>query len=357
MDAMRYLLLLAMVPGCNRSSRSLDIKTEIHPPAVLLSEVESAEDRTRFGRCPIEVTNPGVTDQTATLLRTGCSCYGVSLNDERLATGAEFTIPAGQTRQLQIEFQPASSQSEKFYTADFGVQSPEGEAGILSVKCRYQVYADVRLTPTVITVDAVPQKPAETQQNIIIEHVYRGESTDSQEPGFPNLPASMQILQVQKSGLPEKIEPNLWRQFWDATVKIQLPADRPDSMPPINYHVSVSREHHGPTVSGQGSVVIHTRQTIAFPSRVNFGKVKTGSSRSRRILLSSLDDQAFRLQCDQAALPPELEVRFFDYSEKRHLVELTFTPSHAGPFSEELKLQTDMYDVTQISISLEGIAE
>jgi len=351
------LMMMLLWPGCNRSSQALEMNAEVRPPAVLLSEVESAEDRIRFGRCPVSVTNPGSVDQTATLLRTGCSCYGVSLDGQRLANGAEFTVPANQTRELQIEFQPASSQSEKFYTADFGFKTPEGETSVMSVKCRYQVYADVRLTPTVITIDAIPQKSAEAQEEITIEHVFRGGPGDSQEPEFPNLPASLRILQIQKSGSPEKIEPNLWRQFWKATVQIRLPADRSEGMPPLNYHVSVSRKPNGSTVSSRGSVVVHTRQKIAFPNRVNFGKVKVGHSRSRKILLSSLEDQLFRLQCNPDDLPPELQVQFFDYSEKRHLVELILTPSQAGPFSEELILQTDMFDVTQISIRLEGIAE
>lgn len=352
-----FMIQLLLSNGCSRRQLPLKIQTDIEVPPVLISEILAAEDRLQLGKCPVEIVNSSSENHEVKLLGTGCSCYGVTFDGKRLANGETFTIPARKTRQIQIEFQPIESHSERSLTADLGVTLPDGTLQAVSVKCRFKVLADIRLTPSVITVEALPETEIFSTQTFVIEHNYRGESTTAGTPEFSRLPDSMQILSMEKSGVSEQVAAGLWRQRWVATAQVYMSADRPQMVPPLNFQVSVPNSTGRTLASGQGSLMVHTRQTIAFPNRVHFGKVAIGMSRSRRILLTSTEDSFFRLRCDPTLLPPYITVNVSEHSDERHLVELVVTPREPGPFSDVVKLQTDMYDVTEIAVRVEGVAD
>lgn len=348
---------LILMPGCEEDGIPLEVKPQIDLPALLLSEVRSAPDRTRLGQCPIDIKNPGTVDTEVTLLRSGCTCYGVTLNGERLENGQSLIIPARQTRTIRLEFPPAESHSEKLYTVDLAVKKPGKEPQMLSVKCRQRVISDVRVTPNTITVEAIPHQGAEMDQEISIEHVSRGNGPAPGTPDFPRLPPGMTITDVKRSGPAEKLEKSLWKQMWSARAHIELPEHHSTKPTPISYNVAFAGESPEETVTARGNLMVHLRQTIIFPNRVNFGKMSIGKCRSRRILLSHIEDNAFRLNCNPALLPPGVKVELNDHPDRRHFVTLTMTPDHPGPFSETVKLQTDMYDILEIAIHVEGIAE
>jgi len=346
-------------PGasCNRDLIPLEVKTDLEVPALLLSEIQAERDPATLGHCPIKIINRSSQPQKMKLLRSGCSCYGVSLDGAKLTNGEVFSIPSKGTRTAQIDFRPAESHSEKFYTTDLSTILPNGKSHLFSVKCRLRVFADMRLTPSVITVDAIPQQAVSADQQISIEHIYRGTAEEQGTPDFSDLPPTMTVSNLKKAGPPEKLTEVIWKQIWTALVHVELPADREEMTTPLKYNVRLKGGKPAGALAAHGSLMVHTRQTVAFPNRVNFGKIDLGETRSRRILLSSTEETIFRLQCDSSQLPAGVHVDFNDHLDLRHLVTLSITPHQPGPFSEVVKLQTDLYDFREIAVRVEGIVE
>ena len=351
-------LLLTFLPyGCARSKGEIKVNTEIEIPSLLVSEVLQARAESRKSQCPVELTNTGSKDRVVKIVRTGCACYGVTLDGTRLKSGDSFTIPAGETKQIQLEFQPADSQSEKHYTVDLTALLDNGKEQIIPIKCRQQVYSDIRITPSVVTVETEENAEINDTQAIGIEHVYRNGMNEEGALAFQTLPEHMVVSSLKKVGSAEDLGHGLWRQKWVAQVNVKLPATRDETPKQAMFSLAAESPDGEVTARQNGSLVIHTRQKVIFPNRVHFGKMGVGHTRTRRILLSSTESNFFRLTCDPSKLPPFIKVNIQEHIDDRHLVEISVTPTVAGRFFEELKFQTDMYDVTEIAVRIEGIAE
>lgn len=352
------ILALILLPcGCSRSAGEIDVDTEIEIPSLLVSEVVQARAESRKTFCPVEMTNPTSKDRVIKLVRTGCACYGINLDGVLLKTGATFTIPAGESKQVQLVFQPADSQSEKHYTADFSAELDEGKEQVIPIKCRQQVFADIRLTPSVVTVETEEKAEIDDRQVIGIENVYRSEDGSAGSLKFPTVPDHMQVTDLKTTGPAEDLGHGLWRQKWTAQVEVKVPADRGETPNQATFHLVAESPQGEVTARQEGTLVIHTRQKVIFPNRVHFGKVGIGNTRTRRILLSSTEANFFRLSCDPTRIPSFIRVHIQEHVDDRHLVEISVTPKVAGRFHEEIKLQTDMYDVMEIAVRIEGVAE
>jgi len=335
----------------------VEIETDLQLPAVLLSELQTAEARKQFGRCPIELVNSSSQERDVKLVRTGCACYDATLDGNPLKEGDLISIPAGKTRQILLEFQPADGHSEKVYTADFSSSTPDGTHHPAAVKCRMRIIADLRLTPSVIAADVLHNEGGTRKETLQIEHTSRGKSPSPAKPELSQLPEHLRVISINPEESAVQIEESLWRQVWNVELEVNLNQERPSDQVPQNFLVSMKDSEAKTVAQGQGSLLIHVRKSVAFPNRVHFGKLTVGSSRSRRILLTSTEDYAFRLKCNESLLPPEVKVRLNETMDERHLVELVFTPTTPGPFSETIKFETDMYDVGEISVRLEGLVE
>lgn len=323
---------------------------------LLVSEILAAKDRARFGKCQIQIENPSTVNKEVRLIRTGCSCYGIYVDDKKLENGQTITLPAGQGVQAEIEFQPADSHSEKSYTADFSTATADGKMETRSVRCQLKVFADIRMTPSVLTVEANPDEGSSLTQNIVIEHCYRGKENDAGIPEFQQLPPEMKVTDVRRAGEPKELAPGLWRQLWQATVHVNFPETMTTVPPARTYRVSMLNEQ-GEATSGQGTVLVHLRQKIVFPNRVHFGKVPVGKTRSRKIFLTSTEDTLFRIRVNPDELPSNIKIAAGEHSDLRHMVTISITPKQVGPFSEVVKLHTNMYDVSALVIHVEGVAE
>lgn len=353
------LLSLIFSSGCRKDSQRIEAHSDVDLPAFLISEIQNAPDRSRLGQCPVELINRGSVDREITLLRSGCSCYGVTLEGERLKNSQTFFIPAKKSRTVQIEFQPAESHSDKFYTAELSATNNQGEPQLIPMKCRQRVFADLRLLPATLTVDvdAIPEKTTEATRSLSIEHIYRAETPDDRQPEFTQLPEGMTVGDLQRVGPPEKIEKHLWKQTWTTQVQLSLSGNVTKKPAPQGFVVAFRGEGKGEHATARGNLMIHLRQSVVFPNRVNFGKFRAGTTRSRRILLTHVDENPFRIRFDQSQLPAGVQIDLSEYSDHHHFVTLSMTPQQAGPFNEVVKLQTDLYDIHEIAIRVEGIAE
>lgn len=352
-----FLILTLLPCGCSGSKGEIQVATEIEIPSLLVSEVKQGRAESRKTICPVEMTNPTSKDRAIKLVRTGCACYGVTLEGTPLKTGETFTLPARETKQIQLEFLPADSQSEKNYTVDFSAALDDGKEQVIPIKCRQQVFADLRLTPSVVTVETEEATEIDDRQLIGIENVYRSEDGEAGTLNFPTVPDHMQVTELQKIGPAEDLGHGLWRQKWTAQLEVKLPADREETPKQAVFHLVAESPEGDLRARQDGTLVIHTRQKVIFPNRVHFGKIGVGNTRSRRILLSSTESNFFRLSCDSKKIPPYIKVQIQEHIDDRHLVEISVTPQVAGRFNEEIKLQTDMYDVTEIAVRIEGVAE
>lgn len=346
--------LLAWTCGCTPRAGRLEIDQSIQARALLVSEILAAEDRVQLVDCPIRIVNRSAQERTVTLVATGCSCYGVSVDGLPLQNGDTVTIAAGATRTLKINARPTDMPSEKEYSVQLSSASAEGQEEVVTSRCRLRVFQDLRLTPNVLTIDAPRGAAVDETRTVLIEHVSRGNRSAAGPPTFVDLPPGIQVQELVEASPPEELGDGLVRRSWQGTLRISLPAEREQTSNPFPLIVVMRNSQGSLQAKGEGSLILHTRTPIAFPTRVHFGNLVPGEPRQRRILVTSTNGTPFSIHSDPDRHPSFLQVELDERPAAQHWLQLTVTPPQPGTFSETLTLQTDCPEEPEISIQLEG---
>ncbi|WP_139228279.1 hypothetical protein [Planctomicrobium piriforme] len=345
---------LLIFVGCLRSGGQVEFTTDVQAKSLLVSEVQAADDRSQLVDCPIEITNRTAKDQQVTLVTTGCACYGITFNGVPLEKGSAITVPAGEKRVLQFKVMPVDAPIEKDFTAEFSV-SDQTKPRNVTVRCSLQTWLDLRVTPHVVTIELASGKEVSEERSLLIEHIFRGSGGESFELEFPELPSIARVESQKSLGSSEKLEDQLYRQAWEVVLKIDIPAGFAPSDTPLKLPVAVKAADGREAARSDVLLTLHRPQPIVFPTKVHFGKMPAGGTRSRRILLSSANQSPFQLSLKQA--PPFVESAIDPEPHAQHWVELTVSPETPGTFSGDLVLTTDRSDVPEVVIRVEGIAE
>lgn len=349
-------LSLLLLWGCGRPPEGIVAAAEVRAPAILVSEIESVDEFQKLVDCTVEFRNLGGAAGKIALVGTGCSCYGVSLNGEAVEKRQPLSLPSGETLVFQIGASPSLNQASREFTATFAVHPRADEPGYQhQVVCRLNIYEDLRLSPEALTIERRSPEPTTDRRTLRIEHVFRSSDGESGPPSFPRLPEFCQVVGVEARGPAEKLEDDLWRRTWEASLELETPAV--ESNAPLRAPFTVQAEvgARQRTSFGAGQIVVRSAQPIAFPSRVHFGKLAPAESRQRRILVASTDASPFTLQCDPDLLPAGVRIELPDQAALRHWVQLTVTPAEEGAFAESIALRTDHPLLSALSIELQGL--
>jgi hypothetical protein len=351
------LLLIGLFgAGCEyQATGGIDLSAQFTAPSVLISEVRTAEDRAALVFCPIEIRNTAGEPRTVVLQKTGCSCYGVIENGQRLETGSELTVPPGGQLQLQLNAMPPEMESSKEYTADFEIPEPTGSRRV-TFHCQLRTYLDLRVTPAAITVEKQPGLPSEDVREVLVEYTCRNQVPATVQPEIRGLPPDVTVTSVSALGDPEELEAGIFRKAWAVTLRSQIAADVTDEVPPVPLTVTIADPAGTVLASAPATWRLYLARAVNFPSRVHFGSLPVGETRSRRILLSSVDGQPFQLQLDPAGKPAFLNVTLPPTAEAQQWLELDVTPDLPGTFSGVLRLQSDRPSQPTIEIQVEGTA-
>jgi hypothetical protein len=354
-------LIASLCFSCARSNSAIPVEFErdIQAPALLVSEILEAPDKSQLVRCATSLKNPGRQEVQLELLSTGCACYGLTVDGKKLLPGEKTLVPAGADVSLKIAAQPPDAQTVKSYTADLQVIHP-GTLGtqLLSLTCELTVYQDVRIAPNVITFEFADEEAGPWMRNVVIEAVARGRFDEAIQPTVTGLPEFVSIRNLVPLGSEEPLENDLRRKSWTAELVLErVPGKFSELKTPLPFHVVVQASKSRPERETLGHLVLQVRRPIAFPARVFMGKMKPSEVRQRRILLTSTDGQPFTLQLESATLPKFLHVSLDAGAQRQHWIELAVTPQGPGEFSGEFSLKTDRPTQPSLEITVTGDAE
>jgi hypothetical protein len=350
-------LWVVAASGCGTGNQGLVIDQNVRARSLLVSEVEAAEDRTTLLDCPIRVKNRSRQPRQITLAGTGCSCYGVALDGKPVAVKESFTVAPGKELTFRMVAVPPNAQSEKEYTLTFETPGPNDEPVAIPVSCHIDVYQNINLTPGVMTCEAPPGEAVHQAWTMAIANVFRSQDGAAPKLDFGKLPDFAKLVALERMGEPERLTDGLWRQRWTAQVGVALPAEHSESIPPASFQVRASDSSGKLLASRSGQFVVHVPRSIAYPSRVHFGKLHPGEIRQRRILVTSTDDAPFELRSDDVLRPKFVTVEIDAESKSKHWVQLAVEVDRSGSFSAPLTLRTSDPRKPLICIDLEGQVE
>jgi hypothetical protein len=250
---------------------------------------------------------------------------------------------------------PPEMESSKEYTADFEIPESAGSRRV-TFHCQLRTYLDLRITPSAITVEKQPGLPREDVREVLVEYTCREGVPATVQPEIRGLPKNVTVTSVAALGDPEELESGIFRKAWAVTLSSQISADVTDEIPPVPLTVTIADPMGAVLASAPATWRLYLARAINFPSRVHFGSLPAGETRSRRILLSSVDGQPFQLQLDPAGNPEFLHVTLPQAAGAQQWLELDATPDKAGTFSAVLRLQSDRPSQPTIEIQVEGTA-
>lgn len=357
----RWFPLLGIVllfSGCGRETvvSAVEVTESVRGRALLVSEILAADDRARLLDCPIRIENLGESTQQLQVVGTGCACYGLTLDGRLIKREESIPIPPGSVLTLGIQGMPPDVQSEKDYEANLEFTVVEGESHPVSVRCRLNVYQDVRLTPNVVTCETEFGEARHDRRPVTVQRVFRSETGLSPEPIVRGLPENVSLEGLQREGAPEELETGLWRITWTGMLNAMIPDDTSPTAPLSTFQV-LFEEGAQLLASGTGQLSIRSRASIAFPREIHFGRLKVGQLRQRRVMLASTDAEPFTLTVDEEQSSPELHAVVRPEASVRQFVDLQVTPSHPGAFEETVTFRSDRRAQPTISIAIRGVVD
>src|SRR5690606_11631487 len=132
-------------------------------------------------------------------------------------------------------------------------------------------------------------------------------------PELVDVPAGVVLKSIEMTEPAQKIETDLWRMAWTATLNIEKPDDLTPSGQ-LDLLQFVVRPPQTGALQSHDQIVCETRLNrridvpISYPNRIHFGQMPVNSSRTRTLFLSASDEIPFELALDADSLPGELAV-------------------------------------------------
>lgn len=348
------ICLACWLSACGRKPAEMPFAESVRAQSLLISEIVTAADRTKIVKCPLSFQNADEGEVTVTLLGTGCSCYGVTLDGRPLAKGESFTIePAGE-RHLNIAAAPPEVESEKEYRANFERRTPGGETRTIETRCRLAVYADVLVTPQLLSCRWEPGTELAGSRTVTIAHTFRGNSAQSRPPQLENLPEFAAAGPPQLVGDPEELEPGLWRETWLVTLTVSgnPPQDGSESTYPFG--IRFADADGNPRAAATARFVVEQTLPLIYPNRLHFGTAIVGRTVERRLLIASRNASEFQLFADPELLPSDVSVEVDERVAARHWVTVRLTPEETGPIQRKLTLRSNRPDQPRLEMLIEA---
>ncbi|WP_437193738.1 hypothetical protein [Planctomicrobium sp. SH527] len=324
-----------------------------------MSEILKSEDRSALIQCPFEIVNDTYSDRVLTLKATGCSCYGLNVNGQKLKSQDSFSVSSGRHETVFIQALPPDASGEKEYTAELAIEDRDLRR-TFPLRCTLQVYRDMQLSPRVHTIP-VPQTAAvsETLQ-VMVEQIYRGTPSDRHEIQTMRWPEWAKANSIKQVGAVEPVEEGLWRKQWRIEVQLTLSPEEAATVvsraDPWSLPVAILNERGEESASDDLLLNLSAPRTLIYPSRILFGSLNVGESQRRRILITSVMQIPFRLTEIENGTPDFLNVTLPSEPAVEQRLELIVTPAQAGPFSGQLRLKTNLASPVEILIDVSGRA-
>ncbi|MBT5017474.1 MAG: DUF1573 domain-containing protein [Planctomicrobium sp.] len=347
-------ILVVTMQGCSKPPVAEIFQTQEVTIAttMLISELNATEDH--LVQCPFQIQNQSNEPQVIKLIGTGCSCYGVIHQDEKIERGESISFDANSAIELKIKAQAPMSETLQSYRATFEFPT-EGEPEVRKLFCELQVYQDIKVIPKILICDTELGQSVVTDKEITLERIFRSEDGKCLEPKFNNLPNGVEVQSLVQVEDSVELEPGIWKSIWQAKVQIPVAGDLSATGNTSTYAVTFTGTDSEENLSSTAKVIQRVRVPIHYPEEIHFGRFPKGESRKRSLFLSSVAGGNFRLEVNQEQLPDNLDVSIPSEIASKYKVDLTFRGTESGDWNHNLILTTDLENQQEIEIALKAI--
>ena len=337
----------------------LQLPLEIFPPAMLLSEIDRTLGPVGVLNCRIPVSNPTPEAQTITYQKSGCTCYGLSLDGRKLEEGESLSIPPRGSIELELNGMPPDSAMEKEYSVQLGVPSKGGtKLDSVPVRCIVRVEADLTVSPNVVAFHLSPGEELHETRSVEIDHVFRAGEGKSDRPRLmieqKTVPEFLSDTRLEEMGETEDRGDGFLRQKSRLTFRVDFRAAEIEDTLRRTMLLAVTHPN-GERLSRPLQFTAQLVRPIAFPSKIHFGRLTSGGGRTRRILISSTQGNPFALAPVESSIPDGVSVSVDEGRSPRHWVTLGVAPDAVGNWEASVILRTDHPDQPEIRLQLEAL--
>ena len=356
----RLITALILLSGCSNSTNrpQVELSIEDHMPTMLLTEM-IASGGNRDISSKIYAKNLVSAQSEFSLAGTGCSCYGVWVDEHRCEPGEPILLEPKQELTLTLKAHAPNHESQQGYRADFSLPSPDGNQFTMRLESTFHVYQDVKVFPVVLSCQTESGQDDLFKRSIRVERIFRSATGESPAPETVQLPKGVEVGQIQRLDPPQELEENLWRAGWDVDLSIRVSGDSAgNESEDLIFQFASSPETAETTPA---SIVCKlnrgVRRPINCPTVVHFGRMNPGDVRERYIFMQSPENRKFQLSVDDNALPMNIQVQLNDKFDSSHRVGIKLTAPDDRELNETLQIRTNLEEQPVLEIQVLAFGE
>lgn len=321
---------------------------------MLLSELIEG-DLNREVTCEIVAKNSLPEQKEIYLDATGCTCYGVWLDDYRFETGNPIPLGPSESLSLTLKAQAPNHEAEQGYRADFSIPQADGTRRKVTLESHFNVYQDLKVNPVVMTCETEPGEDKLLQRTVRVERIFRSPQGVSPAPQLQAPPDGVEVERIVPVEAPQQLEENLWKAAWDIALSIQVAGDISQAGTQEDLTFQFDPVPDIPDSASTSIVTELNRKLnlpINSPAVVHFGRLKTGETRERTVFIKAAEDRQFQLIVDKTTLPGNIQVELANKSDSSHRVTVNLTADDRQDPKQTLHIQTDLKEQPLLEIEL-----
>ncbi len=335
--------------GCGGVQAPAIMSTDpLQTRTLLMSEVDALYDGSSGSEFLMPFQNQSSEPQTLKVKSIGCSCFSVMLGDQKLKPGDPIELAPAQEVVLKLlSKRPIIPKTSDYqYTLEY-VVADQKEPIPLDCRGTVRSVADVTIAPELLTTSFGRQAEPQTIP-FEITRTSRAKQALQTAPTITGWPPNAEATLPVAKG-PATEQNGFWSQTWTASVRVS---------PPKESHVTdqataltVACADIPPTKS---RLLIRQNYGISVPALVHLSRVTSGVPASRRIQVTSRDQQPFRILECQGGSTVSAKIENPE-AASRHWIDLTATPTEAGDWDQLVTLRTDHADAPALEFHVKAV--
>jgi hypothetical protein len=204
------------------------------------------------------------------------------------------------------------------------------------------VYSEITASPRVVTTGYRPDKPP-LPFKLQVASCARDRQVVDRVPALRGVHAYLQPGEWQMLGVDQPAA-GLWRSQWEVPIDIELPAGYREQL------ATSLQVDCGAGSTTQVSVLIQPHVGIRSPSEIQFGLLRPGERRRRRVQLAAADRVDFVVTsaiCDDQRCLVTVDAT---NPAQRHWLEVEVVLPDDSPLNAEVLCQTDHPEAPQVML-------
>ncbi len=318
-------------------------------PGVLLSEIRA---RTENVDEEYILRNVSGEDKTLQFMGTDCGCVAATVDGRRLEMNRMFQLHNRQELAVRLHFRIPQREGVFSYRGIFA--TPHADNIIISFTTK--VYNDLWVNPSCLIYKFQKHQKQTVDRLFHVVHTARGIDNLANAIHFLKLPKSITLINVVTMGNPIELEPQMWRQEFAINLCVSPKEETQGRVQPSEIKLTMASKNNTNQTNLEIPVIISHNNGIDVVDEIDFGFIQIGETRTRRILLQSLEEQSFSI-IHVSTSSKAITAKLSHEREHRHWIEVCLQPNKMDDGIGWINIETDYPACPQIRVKVRGMID